>query len=73
MENTFESKMKRLQEIVSMLDQGNISLDDSIKLYEEGMELAAELRKMLDEAELKIIKLNTKYKENQTRTQDEEF
>jgi exodeoxyribonuclease VII small subunit len=73
MENTFESKMKRLQEIVSMLDQSNISLDDSIKLYEEGMELAAELRKMLDEAELKIIKLNTKFKENQTRTQDEEF
>ncbi|MGB9772251.1 MAG: exodeoxyribonuclease VII small subunit [Candidatus Kapaibacteriota bacterium] len=58
---TFEEKLKRLQEIVGMLDQSNITLDDSIKLYEEGMELALELRKMLDEAELKIIHLNAKY------------
>lgn len=73
MENTFETKLKRLQEIVNLLDQSSVSLDESIKLYEEGMEIAFELRKILDEAELKIIKLNTKFKEyNSKEIQDEE-
>lgn len=63
MEETFEAKLKRLQEIVSLLDQSSVSLDESIKLYEEGMELAVQLRKILDEAELKIIQLNSKYKD----------
>lgn len=73
MENTFETKLKRLQEIVNLLDQSSVSLDESIKLYEEGMEIAFELRKILDEAELKIIQLNTKFKEyNSKEIQDEE-
>lgn len=63
MEDTFESKLKRLQEIVALLDQSSVSLDESIKLYAEGMELAVQLRKMLDEAELKIVQLNSRYKE----------
>lgn len=62
MKNTFEEKLKRLQEIVGLLDQGNVSLDDSLKLYEEGMELAHQLRQTLEEAELKIIRLNERYK-----------
>ncbi|QLH53041.1 MAG: hypothetical protein CH6_0619 [Candidatus Kapaibacterium sp.] len=75
MENTFESKLKRLQEIVSHLDQSNITLDESIKLYEEGMELALELRKLLDEAELKIVQLNSKFKNSlkEDKSEDEEF
>lgn len=71
MANSFETKLKRLQEIVSLLDQGNVTLDESIKLYEEGMELALELRKMLDEAELKIIQLNTKFKNSNEANKDE--
>ncbi len=71
MEDTFEAKLKRLQEIVTLLDQSNVSLDESIKLYEEGMELAVQLRKILDEAELKIIQLNSKYKD-QFETKDSE-
>ncbi|MEJ5287332.1 MAG: exodeoxyribonuclease VII small subunit [Bacteroidota bacterium] len=75
MENSFESKLKRLQEIVSHLDQSNITLDESIKLYEEGMELALELRKLLDEAELKIVQLNSKFKNSlkEDKSEDEEF
>ncbi len=73
MENTFETRLKRLQEIVNLLDQSSVSLEESIKLYEEGMELAFELRKILDEAELKIIQLNTKFKEyNAKEIQDDE-
>lgn len=63
MDDTFESKLKRLQEIVNLLDQSNVSLNDALKLYEEGMELAFQLRKILDEAELQIIRLNSKYQD----------
>jgi len=71
MAETFEDKLKRLQEIVNMLDQGNVSLNQAIKLYEEGMELAVELRKILDEAELKIIQLNAKYQSSETPKEGE--
>ena len=36
---TFEEKMNRLQEIVSLLDREDTKLDDSIRLYEEGLKL----------------------------------
>lgn len=72
MEKTFEEKLKRLQEIVGLLDQGNVSLDDSLKLYEEGMELAVQLRQTLEEAELKIIRLNEKYKAQLKDNEQEE-
>ncbi len=72
MEKTFEEKLKRLQDIVGLLDQGNVSLDDSLKLYEEGMELAIQLRKTLEEAELKIIRLNEKYKTQSKEKNNEE-
>lgn len=38
-EKTFEDNLKRLEEIVSTLEEGNISLEDSIELFEEGMKL----------------------------------
>lgn len=72
MKKTFEEKLKRLQEIVGLLDQGNVSLDDSLKLYEEGMELAVQLRQTLEEAELKIIRLNEKYKAQLKDNEQEE-
>lgn len=72
MEKTFEEKFKRLQEIVGLLDQGNVSLDDSLKLYEEGMELAVQLRQTLEEAELKIVRLNEKYKAQSSDSEQEE-
>lgn len=62
MEGSFETKLKRLQEIVNLLDSTSISLEESLKLYEEGMNLASELKKILDEAELKIINLNKYFK-----------
>jgi exodeoxyribonuclease VII small subunit len=71
MVETFEDKLKRLQEIVNMLDQGSVSLNQAIKLYEEGMELAVELRKILDEAELKIIQLNAKYQSSENTKEGE--
>ncbi len=62
MENTFEAKLKRLEEIVNILDEGIISLEESINLYKEGMELTIELKRFLNQAELTIINLNEMYK-----------
>ena len=54
---SFEKAMERLESIVSRLEDGNVPLEESIKLYEEGMKLGKICRKMLDEAQAKIKKL----------------
>ncbi len=58
-ELTYEEAMTRLEKIVSMLETDTLSLDDSLKLFEEGTKLARFCNKILDEAELKITKLNS--------------
>lgn len=54
---TFESAMRRLEEIVSELETGDLSLEDSIKVYEEGIKLNKFCAAKLDETEKKIKKL----------------
>ena len=54
---TFETAMTRLEEIVAALEGGKCSLDDSLKLFEEGTKLTAYCNKLLKEAEQKIVKL----------------
>lgn len=53
--NTFEHKLKRLEEIVKLLDNREISIEEMINLYEEGVRLVKVCRKFLEEAEQKII------------------
>ena len=50
----FEEAVKRLEEIVNKLEAGDLSLDDSIKLFEEGVKLYQICLKRLDEAEKKV-------------------
>ena len=57
---TFEVAMKRLEEIVETLGDGKLSLEDSLKLFQEGMELCKVCNKKLDEAEYKVEKLMEK-------------
>lgn len=57
-EHTFETAMKRLEEITAALEGGNLALDDSLKLYEEGAKLADFCSKKLEEAQLKITQLD---------------
>lgn len=59
MENqlNFEQSLKRLEEIVRQMEQGNVTLDESLKLFEEGTALAASCSKQLDTAELKVVRL----------------
>lgn len=58
MDMNYEHSVKRLEEIVSTLEGGNLSLDDSLKLYEEGAVLSENCRKMLSQAKLKIKNIN---------------
>lgn len=51
---TFEEKLTRLNEIVEKVENTTLSLEDAMKLYEEGNALIKELQKSLDEAETKI-------------------
>lgn len=53
----FEENMKRLEEIVGILDRGEATLDDSLKLFEEGMKISGACSKKLEEMEKKIEKL----------------
>ena len=54
---SFEESMTRLDEIVKALEAGDVPLEESIKLVEEGTKLAAKCGALLDEAELKVTKL----------------
>ena len=55
--NNFEDLLKRLQEISDQLEREDVGLDDSIKLYEEGIKLSKLCYKKLSDAELKISEL----------------
>ncbi len=59
-ELTFEQKLARLNEIVSELESGKLSLDASLKLFAEGNALSKELATELNEARLKIEELQGK-------------
>ncbi len=56
---TFEQAMARLEQIVATLESGRCTLDDSMKLFEEGAKLTAFCRKALRSAEQKIVKLTS--------------
>ena len=51
---SFEESIVRLEAIVKLLESGDASLDESIKLYSEGVKLVGECNKKLDETEKKI-------------------
>jgi exodeoxyribonuclease VII small subunit len=62
--NSLEQALERLEEIVGTLEQGTISLDDAMDLYEEGIRISKECGERLKAAELRIKKL-TKNAEGQ--------
>lgn len=54
---SFEEALKRLEQIVTDLESGEITLEESIKSFEEGGELVKFCMKQLDEAEKRVKKL----------------
>jgi exodeoxyribonuclease VII small subunit len=57
----FEQIYTKLETTVEKLEKGGLSLEDSIALYEEGMDLAKRCQAMLDDAELRITKLRESF------------
>lgn len=51
---SYESMMTKLEDIVNKMDGGNMSIDDNMKKYEEGMKLCNKMYKILKDAEGKI-------------------
>lgn len=54
---TFEASMLRLEEIVKEMESGELSLEKSMKLYEEGTKLALKCKEQLEKAQMKITTL----------------
>lgn len=54
---SFEESMQRLEEIVRLLERGDVPLEESLALFEEGSGLISQCSKLLDNAEQKVIKL----------------
>ena len=51
---SFENAMQELEEITGKLEKGNLSLDESVACFEEGMKLAKKCNNILEDAEKKI-------------------
>ncbi|MDF2957073.1 MAG: Exonuclease VII small subunit [Candidatus Alkanophagales archaeon MCA70_species_1] len=54
MELSFEDALRRLEEIVELLEQGDLPLEEALKLFEEGIVLCRFCNKKLDEAEYRV-------------------
>ena len=66
-ENNFEDSMKNLEQIATELENGNLSLDESVKKFEKGMKVSKKCNEILENAEKRITILlkqeNEEYKE----------
>lgn len=56
-QKNFETSMKRLEEIVHDLEKGDLPLEDSLKVFEEGMDLIKFCSEKLEEVEQKVTML----------------
>lgn len=65
-EENFEDLMVKLEEITSKLETDKLSLDESVKLFEEGMEISKKCNEKIEDAEKRItilLKTNDEIKE----------
>tara|TARA_X000000368_G_C22518155_1_gene487921 strand:- start:5 stop:226 length:222 start_codon:yes stop_codon:yes gene_type:complete len=67
-DNNFESNLKKLESIVDKLESGNIGLEDSVKLYEEGMKIKKICDNKLKDIEMQIKKI--KIEDNKVLKED---
>lgn len=56
---TFEQSMQRLEQIVRAMERGDVPLEESLKLFQEGTELVHSCGKLLDDAQLQVKKIMT--------------
>ena len=67
-DNNFESNLKKLEVIVDKLESGDIGLEESVKLYEEGMKIKKICDKKLQDIEMQIKKI--KIEDNKISKED---
>lgn len=67
---SFEENMIRLEEIVRAMERGDVALDESLKLFQEGTELVRLCGKMLDQAEMQIKQISA---DNEGNPVEEDF
>ena len=65
----FETRLTELEKIVSDLEKGDLSLEDSVKKFEEGMQISKECNSILENAEKRI----TIILESNGKIQEEDF
>ena len=51
---TFEQNLRRLEEIVRAMERGDVALEESVRLFQEGTELVRSCGKLLDDAEQQV-------------------
>ncbi len=68
----FEDLYAKLEEKARRLDQGNLPLEDALKLYEEGAELVHRIRALLNEAELRVEKIQSRLAEDEAQLREVE-
>mgnify|MGYP003303728456 CR=1 FL=1 len=56
---TFEQNMSRLEQIVRAMERGDVALEESLKLFQEGTELVRNCNKLLEDAQLQVKKIMT--------------
>lgn len=56
---TFEASMQRLEQIVRAMERGDVELEESLKMFQEGTELIRYCGKLLDSAQLQVKKIMT--------------
>jgi len=57
----FEAQYKRLEAAVAKLEEGDLTLEESLALYEDGMKLAKQCQEQLKDAELRVTKLQEQF------------
>ncbi|MBP1537744.1 MAG: exodeoxyribonuclease VII small subunit [Ruminococcus sp.] len=55
---SFEKDLSRLNEIVKKLEDADLTLDESLDLYKEGVELSVKCKKTLEQAKLTVIQMD---------------
>ena len=56
---SFENNMQRLEQIVRAMERGDVPLEESLKLFQEGTDLVRQCGQLLDDAELQVKKIMT--------------
>jgi exodeoxyribonuclease VII, small subunit len=68
---SYEQLYAQLQQVVEQLEQGELALDEALKLYEQGTALAAACQQLLDQAELRIQTLQESDQQSWSLSSDE--